>query len=255
MAFVLADRVQETSTTTGTGTLTLAGAVAGYQAFSVIGNSNSTFYGIVDEYGQWENGIGTYTSSGTTLSRTTVLSSSNSNSLVNFTAGTKNVFVTYPAEAVSPVRETAQASTSGTVIDFTGIPVWAKQITVMFSGVSLSGTSDILVQLGDAGGFETTGYIGRGGNASTAPAVAITTSTAGFPIRISAAGNSFYGQMTITNITSNTFVSSFAGTSGATLISVGGGDKTLSDTLTQVRITTVNGTDTFDAGTINIMYS
>ena len=252
MAFVLADRVQETSTTTGTGTLTLAGAVAGYQAFSVIGNSNSTFYGIVDEFGQWENGIGTYTSSGTTLSRTTVLSSSNSNSLVNFTTGTKNVFVTYPAEAVSPVRETAQASTSGTVIDFTGIPVWAKQITVMFSGVSLSGTSDILVQLGDAGGFETTGYLSSG--SATGTGTAVSNSTAGMIIR-SAAASITSGIMVLQNITGNSWVASFSGKQSSSASSSGGGDKTLSDTLTQVRITTVNGTDTFDAGTINITYS
>ena len=98
MAFVVADRVQETTTTTGTGTVTLAGAVTGFQSFSAIGNGNSTFYTIADQSGSnWEVGIGTYTSSGTTLSRTTVLSSSNSGSLVNFGAGTKNVFVTYPA--------------------------------------------------------------------------------------------------------------------------------------------------------------
>ena len=99
MAFVLADRVKETTTTTGTGTVTLAGASAGYQSFSAVGNGNTTYYTIAAQTGtEWEVGIGTYTSSGTTLSRTTVLSSSNSGSLVNFSAGTKDVFVTYPAE-------------------------------------------------------------------------------------------------------------------------------------------------------------
>jgi hypothetical protein len=99
MAFVLADRVKETTTTTGTGTVTLLGASTGYQSFSAIGNGNSTYYTIADQNGSnWEVGIGTYTSSGTTLSRTTVLSSSNSGSLVSFTAGTKDVFVTYPSE-------------------------------------------------------------------------------------------------------------------------------------------------------------
>ena len=99
MAFVLADRVKETTTTTGTGTVTLAGASAGYQSFSAIGNGNTTYYTIAAQTGtEWEVGIGTYTSAGTTLSRTTVLSSSNSGSLVNFSAGTKDVFVTYPAE-------------------------------------------------------------------------------------------------------------------------------------------------------------
>ena len=97
MALVVKDRVQETSTTTGTGTFTLAGAVSGFQSFSVIGNGNTTYYAIVMG-SEWEVGLGTYTSSGTTLSRTTVLESSNSGSLVNFSAGTKNVFVTYPAE-------------------------------------------------------------------------------------------------------------------------------------------------------------
>ena len=100
MAFVLADRVQETTTTTGTGTVTLAGAVTGFQSFAAIGNGNTTFYSIADQAGsQWEVGVGTYTSSGTTLSRDTVLSSSNSGSLVNFSAGAKNVFVTFPASS------------------------------------------------------------------------------------------------------------------------------------------------------------
>ena len=98
MAFVVADRVQETTSTTGTGTVTLLGAVTGFQSFSAIGNGNTTTYTIADQSGSnWEVGIGTYTSSGTTLSRDTVLSSSNSGSLVNFGAGTKNVFVTYPS--------------------------------------------------------------------------------------------------------------------------------------------------------------
>jgi len=98
MAFVVADRVQETTTTTGTGTVTLAGAVTGFQSFAAVENGNTTYYTITDGT-NWEVGIGTYTSSGTTLSRDTVLSSSNSGSLVNFSAGTKNVFVTLPAEA------------------------------------------------------------------------------------------------------------------------------------------------------------
>ena len=99
MAFVVKDRVKETTTTTGTGTVTLAGAATGFQSFAAIGDTNSTYYAIVAQTGtEWEVGIGTYTSSGTTLSRTTVLSSSNSGSLVNFSAGTKDVFVSYPAE-------------------------------------------------------------------------------------------------------------------------------------------------------------
>lgn len=101
MALVLADRVQETTTTTGTGTVTLAGAVAGFQTFAAVGDGNSTYYTIAGG-AEWEVGIGTYTSSGTTLSRTTVISSSNSGSLVTFSAGTKNVFVTYPSARAVP---------------------------------------------------------------------------------------------------------------------------------------------------------
>jgi hypothetical protein len=101
MPLVIADRVRETTTTAGTGTVTLAGAVTGFQTFSVIGNGNTTYYTIAGQgTNEWEVGIGTYTASGTTLARTTVLSSSNAGSLVNFSAGTKDVFVTMPSERI-----------------------------------------------------------------------------------------------------------------------------------------------------------
>ena len=99
MAFVIADRVQETTTTQGTGTVVLAGAVTGYQTFAVIGNTNTTYYTIADQAGaNWEVGIGTYYSANTSLARTTILASSNSNAAVSFGLGTKSVFITYPAE-------------------------------------------------------------------------------------------------------------------------------------------------------------
>ena len=98
MALLVADRVQETTTTTGTGDITLDGAVTGYQTFaSALANGDTTYYTIADQTGSnWEVGFGTFTSP-STLARTTILSSSNSSSAVNFTAGTKNVFITYPA--------------------------------------------------------------------------------------------------------------------------------------------------------------
>jgi hypothetical protein len=99
MALVLKDRVKETTTTTGTGTVTLAGAAAGFQSFAAVGNGNTTYYAIVDNVtGDWEVGIGTYTASGTTLSRTTILSSSTGGAAVSFAAGSKDVFCTYPSE-------------------------------------------------------------------------------------------------------------------------------------------------------------
>jgi hypothetical protein len=97
MAIVVKDRVKVTSTTTGTGTFTLGAAATGFQDFTAIGDGNDTYYTIAGG-SDFEVGIGTYTASGTTLSRDTVLSSSNSNNLVNFGAGDKDVFVTYPAE-------------------------------------------------------------------------------------------------------------------------------------------------------------
>jgi hypothetical protein len=127
MALIVKDRVQETSTTTGTGTLTLAGAVTGFQSFSVIGNANTTYYAIVMD-SSFEIGIGTYTSSGTTLSRTTVLESSNAGSLVNFSAGTKSVFCTYPAEQGLYLDASGNAialgtPASATLTNATGLPI------------------------------------------------------------------------------------------------------------------------------------
>lgn len=102
MALVLADRVQETSTTSGTGTLTLLGAVTGFQSFAAVGNGNTTYYTIYEQgTNNWEVGIGTYTSSGTTLARNTVIASSNSGSLVNFGTALKNVFVDMPSEMIA----------------------------------------------------------------------------------------------------------------------------------------------------------
>ena len=98
MPFVLADRVRETTTTTGTVSVTLAGAVTGFQTFAAIGNANTTYYTIAGQgTSEWEVGIGTYTASGTTLSRDTVLASSASGAKVNFSSGTKDVFCDYPA--------------------------------------------------------------------------------------------------------------------------------------------------------------
>jgi hypothetical protein len=127
MALVLKDRVKETSTTTGTGTFTLAGASTGFQAFSVIGDGNTTYYTIAGG-SEFEVGIGIYTSLGTTLSRDTVLESSNSGSLVNFSAGTKDVFVTYPAERALYTDASSNAialgtPASATLTNATGLPL------------------------------------------------------------------------------------------------------------------------------------
>jgi hypothetical protein len=149
------------------------------------------------------------------------------------------------------VSDTAKSATS-TSVDFTGIPSTAKRITVMFSGVSTSSTSNIQIQLGDAGGFETSNYVCRSAPANGSG----TTSTTGFLATSSlVAADTANGSMVLVLVGSNIWVSTsaFSLTSNG-LQNIGSGTKTLSDTLTQVRVTTVNGTDTFDAGTINIMW-
>ncbi len=152
------------------------------------------------------------------------------------------------------VSGTAVASTSGTSIDFTSIPSWVKRITVMFSGISGSGTAPFVIQLGDAGGIEITGYSSsamRVGAASSA----YLSSTTGFVLQESNAAASVYnGIATIALIGSNNWAqSSFLVSPTANTGNSAAGSKTLSDTLTQVRIT-IDGTQTFDAGTINILY-
>lgn len=134
MALVLANRVKETTTTTGTGTITLAGAATGFQSFSAVGDGNTTYYCIAGQGTvEWEVGIGTYTSAGTTLSRTTVLASSNAGSLVTFSAGTKDVFVTYPSS------KSVYTDFSGTV---SGLSIGGNAATVT-NGVYTTDTATV----------------------------------------------------------------------------------------------------------------
>ena len=150
---------------------------------------------------------------------------------------------------------TAVASTSGTSIDFTSIPSWVKRITVMLSGFSTSGTSVYLVQLG-SGSVTTSGYLSSTTSTGGA-AVAQAQYTTGFGLygTAVAAASVMSGTIIFTNITGNTWVASgVTGLTNAAANALIGGNIALSGTLDRVRITTVNGTDTFDAGTINILY-
>jgi hypothetical protein len=129
MALIIKDRVKETTTTTGTGTVTLAGASTGFQSFAAIGNANTTYYTIAGQgTNEWEVGIGTYTASGTTLSRDTVLSNSSGTqpSKINFSAGTKDVFVTYPAERALTTDYVENAY----LINYTNLGVLPTTITL-----------------------------------------------------------------------------------------------------------------------------
>ena len=195
-----------------------------------------------------------------TLSTTNLKNpSSGSNNIVLGADGTVTVgTITGTSVRGGITSGTAVASTSGTSIDFTGIPSWVKRVTVMFSGVSTNGTSLPQIQLGDSGGVETTGY--TAGSSTVAPSSIATTSyTTGFVIRTDAlAAIVMDGFITVNLISSstNTWAAGgtiYAPTPSAYLALVAGG-KSLSATLDRVRITTVNGTDTFDAGSINILY-
>jgi len=149
---------------------------------------------------------------------------------------------------------TAVASTSGTSIDFTGIPAATKRITVMFNGVSTNGSSNYQIQLG-SGSVTTTGYISSSAYIPNASAIIATNSTTGLLIVPSVAASVLvYGQIIISLQNVNTWVSSGNLARSDTVTYNSAGLIALSGTLDRVRITTVNGTDTFDAGSINILY-
>jgi hypothetical protein len=171
--------------------------------------------------------------------------SSNTPSLTNYQGG-------------ALTNGTSVASTSGTSIDFTSIPSWVKRITVMLNGVSTNSTSNMQIQIGDSGGIENTGYAATAfGAANTGNLVTAASSTSGFPITSVGTGNNIIsGSLIISLQTGTTWVvnGSFSQTGGGSGGFASGGTKTLSDVLDRVRITTINGTDSFDAGSINILY-
>lgn len=161
-----------------------------------------------------------------------------------------------PAKLSQPLTlETAKASTSGTEVLFTGIPSWVKRVTLMFVGVSTNGTSNLLIQLGSGGVVQTSGYLGSTINTSNAAVSAVNNYTAGIGINGAGAANVYHGALIISLVTGNTYAAfgSLGYSSSANFISMAS-SVALSGTLDRVRVTTVNGTDTFDAGTINIMY-
>lgn len=152
-------------------------------------------------------------------------------------------------------QATAQASTSGTFIDFTGIPAWAKRVTVALSGVSTNGSSVVLAQLG-AGSVTTSGYLGMGMTLNSGAVVAAANYTQGFGFETAGAASVVrHGQLVFVNVSSNnwTCTGMLARSDAAGGMNIAG-SVTLGGALDRVRITTVGGTDTFDAGSINILY-
>lgn len=206
---------------------------------------------------------GNSTNGGTAISTDTsgtlnIVTGSGSGATAVTVDGSGNVAVTGTITASGGVSGgirsgTAVASTSGTSIDFTGIPSTAKRITVMLNGTSLNGSSNQLIQIG-SGSVTTSSYVGGAAAAGSAGTQA--TQTAGLQCGITGSASlTSTGQAVLTNITGNTWVMTFNGirpTDGYGLI--GASSIALGGTLDRVRITTVNGTDTFDAGSINILF-
>lgn len=152
-------------------------------------------------------------------------------------------------------RATVVASTSGTSIDFTGIPSWAKRITVMLNGVSTSGTNAVIVQLGSTT-FTATGYAGT--SAVTTAGTAVTAMSTGFLLGFGASDAAVavrQGTAIINNITGNVWCAALlASLSNTSAVSSGAGSISLAGVLDRVRVTTVGSTDTFDAGSINVIW-
>lgn len=199
----------------------------------------------------------TFPAGGTGNPAGTVVGTTDTQTLTNKTLTSPTITGASISSMASSVitAATAQASTTGTSIDFTGIPSWVKRITVIFSGVSTNGTSPPILRAGTSGGFVTSGYLS--GGAYTGASTGGGNRTDGFLLGGNGwdAAATMHGNALLTNITSNTWVQSFTfGQSNSAYALMGGGSIALAGTLTQVRITTVNGTDVFDAGSINIFY-
>jgi hypothetical protein len=263
MALVLADRVRETTTTTGTGTVTLLGAFTGYQSFAAVGNGNTTYYTIAHQtLSEWEVGIGTYTSSGTTLSRTTVLSSSNAGSLVNFSAGTKDVFVTYPSSRSIYADGTTLTATNSSVLPVasggTGLSTtpangalnigngtgFTRATLTQGTGISITnGAGSITIASSVTPVTSVTGTAPVVSSGGTTPAISMAAATTSVPGYLTAADWTTFNNKGSGSVTS--VAQSFTGG----IISVGGSPVTTSGTLALTVAGTSGGIPYFSSAT------
>jgi hypothetical protein len=252
--FGLKNRVKETTATTGTGNITLAGAATGYKAFSASFSNGDKVYYCIDGGSEWEVGYGTFNSGGPTISRDVVLDSSNSGSLVNFSSGTKSVFCTLPGERVGLYKTEPENMNSGTEKIITGLPAGIQRLTIQLSKASTTGSQNWLLQLGDSGGIENTSYDSGVMNFASTGGGSATSRADGFVINSGGGSNVLSGSIVLTRMgkTSNKWILSggLSLTGGNSGFFGLGGEKTLSDELTQFRLAPVS-TDSWDgSGTI-----
>jgi len=247
-----------TSNEMGAGAVTTNAIASGAVTTSGLASSSSAITGVTYakmQYAANMKALGNTSGSLGVVSEVSILDEDNMVSDSATSLATQQSIKAYTDTKFAAVitRGTAVVTTSGTTVDFTSIPSTVKRITVMLSGVSTNGTSPVILQLGDSGGFVSTNYLGSAGEVRSTPDVDLFTTGFGL-LQSPAAADLFYGIATIVNISGNVWVYSFTGGSSTVANNyIGGGSKTLSATLDRIRLTTIGG-NTFDAGSVNIMY-
>lgn len=231
-----------------TNVLTVSGGLPAWAAAGAgSGNVSNVGTPLSGQIAQWTSAT---TIQGQTLVPTSNLASSGTANSGTFLRGDQ-VWAAVPATITSMG---AVATTSGTAINFTGIPAGVKRITVVFNGVSTSGADSKRIRLGTSGGVVSTGYLAVSLNGTTATAVGQINNTDGFLMNTTAAGDLMHGMMTIMNVSGNIWEASFVIRTSTTFAVWGGGGVTLGGTLDRVQLATAGGTDTFDAGSMNVYY-
>ena len=263
MALVLKDRVKETTTTAGTGTVTLLGAAPGFQSFASIGDANTTYYTIAGQTtSEWEVGIGTYTSSGTTLARTTVLSNSSGTepSALSFSAGTKDVFVTYPSGKSVNLDASGNATTLGTPASFVGTNITGTasgltagsvttnanltgDVTSVGNATSIAAGVIVDADINAAAGIVDTklATISTASKVSNSATTATSANTASAIVARDASGN----------FTAGTITAALTGTASGNLVSGGALGTPSSGTLTNCTFPTLNQNTSGSAGSLS----
>jgi hypothetical protein len=255
---VSASQTVASTTITGSSNVLTVTAGSGLAVGQILSGTGITANTTITSFGTGTGSTGTYiVSANQTVASTTITALNPTFTATGVATGTGTAQVTTWTSSAKPIASTIQsgtavASTSGTSIDFVYIPNWAKRVTILLNGVSTNGTSTVLLRVGSGGTAQATGYVGNADNNSGTGA----SYTTGLGLeRAGSAAFARVGAAVFTSFGSNTWIGTWVGAdTGATPVAIGATTVTLSGALDTVQLTTVNGTDTFDAGSINIMY-